>query len=85
MHKEKIGNHMEDYFCVGVFIMSMIIHKLILGIHNHALYLLLSKTCYRNKFENLNKEKTNFLLQEKWNNFFKKTCGCKTYCYCKNV
>jgi hypothetical protein len=33
MHKEKIGNHMEDYICVGVFIVSMVIQKLILRIH----------------------------------------------------
>jgi hypothetical protein len=32
MHKEKIGNHMEGYLCVGVFIVSMPIHKLILRI-----------------------------------------------------
>jgi ABC-type maltose transport system permease subunit len=24
MHKENFGNHMEDYLCVGVFTMSMI-------------------------------------------------------------
>ncbi len=24
-----------------------------------------------------------FLLQNKWNNFFKKTCGCKAQYYCK--
>ncbi len=29
-----------------------------------------------NKFENSSKEKTNFLLQDKWNNFSKTTCGC---------
>jgi hypothetical protein len=33
MHKEKVGNHMEDYLCVGIFIMLMIIQKLILSIH----------------------------------------------------
>jgi len=52
---------------------------------NHALYPLLLRTYNRNKFENSNKERTNFLLQDKWNNFFKKTCGCKAHSYCKNV
>jgi hypothetical protein len=32
MHKEKDGNHMEEYLCVGFFIVSMIIQKLILKI-----------------------------------------------------
>jgi len=33
---------------------------------------LLSRTCNKNKFENSSKEKTDFLLQNKWNNFSKK-------------
>jgi hypothetical protein len=36
------------------------------------LYPLLSRTCNKNKFENSSKEKTDFLLQNKWNNFSKK-------------
>jgi hypothetical protein len=27
MRKDKAINHMEDYFCVGVFVMSMIMQK----------------------------------------------------------
>jgi hypothetical protein len=52
MHKEKFSNHMEDYLCVGVFIMSMIMQKLTLKYTNNALYPLLSKTYNRNKFKN---------------------------------
>ncbi len=37
MHKENFGNHMEDYICVGFFIMSMIIQKLILRIHKSCI------------------------------------------------
>jgi hypothetical protein len=37
MHKEKDGIHMEDYICVGFFIVSMIIQKLILGIHKSCI------------------------------------------------
>ncbi len=33
MFKEKTRNHMEDYFCVGVFIVSMIMQKLSLKAH----------------------------------------------------
>jgi hypothetical protein len=33
MHIKKFGNYMEDYLCVGDFIMSMIIQKLILRIY----------------------------------------------------
>ncbi len=36
------------------------------------LYPLLSRTHNRNKFKNSNKEKIDFLLQDKWNNFSKK-------------
>ncbi len=43
------------------------------------------KVCNMNKFENSNKEETNSLLQDKWNNSFFKTCGCKAHYYCKNV
>jgi hypothetical protein len=32
MHKEKVGNDMEDYLCVGIFIVSMIMQKLTLRI-----------------------------------------------------
>ncbi len=31
--KEKAGNHMEDYLCVGIFIVSMIMQNLTLRIH----------------------------------------------------
>ncbi len=44
-----------------------------------------SRTCNRNKFENSSKEQIDFLSQDKWNNFFKKTCGCESHYYCKNV
>jgi len=37
MHKEKLGNHMENYLCVGAFIVSMIIQKLILKIHKSCI------------------------------------------------
>jgi hypothetical protein len=37
-----------------------------------VLYPLLSRTCNKNKFKNSSKERINFLLQHKWNNFFKK-------------
>ncbi len=37
MHKEKIGNHMEDNICLGVFIVSMIIQKLILRMHKSCI------------------------------------------------
>jgi hypothetical protein len=33
MLKEKTRNSMEDYLCVGVFIVSMIMQKLTLRIH----------------------------------------------------
>jgi len=36
-----------------------------------VLYPLLSRTCNRNKFENSSKEKIDFLLQDKWNDFSK--------------
>ncbi len=49
------------------------------------LYPLLSKTYNRNKFKKSSKDMTNFLLQDKWNNFSKKLCGCKAHCYCKIV
>jgi hypothetical protein len=49
------------------------------------LYPLLLRTYNKNKFENSSKERTDFLLQDKWNKFSKKTCGCKAHCYCKNV
>ncbi len=63
MHKEKVGNHMEDCLYVGVFIVLMIIHKLILRIHKLCIvYPLLSRSYNRNKFENPSKERINFLL-----------------------
>ncbi len=37
MHKEKVGNHMEDYLCVGVFIVSMIMQKLTLIIYKSCI------------------------------------------------
>jgi hypothetical protein len=37
-----------------------------------VLYPLLSKTYNRNKFENSSKERIDFLLQDRWNNFFLK-------------
>ncbi len=36
------------------------------------MYPLLSRTCNRNKFENSSKERIDFLLEDKWNDFFKK-------------
>ncbi len=33
MLKEKVGNRMEDYLCVGIFIVSMIMQNLTLRIH----------------------------------------------------
>jgi len=85
MHKKKVGNHMEDYLCVGFLLCHWLYKNWSWEYTNHALYFLLSRTCNRNIFENSNKERTNFLLQDKWNNFLKKTCGCKAHCYCKNV
>jgi len=31
--KKKVRNHMEDYLCVGIFIVSIIMQKLTLSIH----------------------------------------------------
>lgn len=44
--------------------------------------------CYKNLIITTNlktqvKKKINFLLQNKWNNHSSKTCGCKSYCWCK--
>jgi hypothetical protein len=41
------------------------------------LYPLLSRTCNKNKFKNSSKERTNFLLKDKWNNFSKKHVDAK--------
>jgi len=37
MHKKIISNHMEYYLCVGNFIVSMIIQKLILNIYESCI------------------------------------------------
>ncbi len=44
--------------------------------------------CYQDHVIGINSRtqaRTNFLLQYKWNNFFKKTCEYKAHCYWKNV
>ncbi len=38
-----------------------------------------------NKSKKSSKERIDFLLQDKWNNFSLKICGCKSHSYCKNV
>ncbi len=56
MHKKKVGNHMEDYLCVGVLLCQWQCRIWPWEYTNHALYPLLSRTCNRNKFKNLSKE-----------------------------
>jgi hypothetical protein len=60
MHKEKVGNHMEDYHCLGVFFMLMIMQKWPWEYTNHALNPLLPRSCNMNKFENSSKERIDF-------------------------
>jgi hypothetical protein len=62
MHKEKVGNHMENCLCVGVFIVLMIIQNLILRIHKSCVVSFVIKNLNRNKFENSSKEMINFLI-----------------------
>jgi hypothetical protein len=50
-----------------------------------VLHILLSKFGNCNKFKNSREERIDFLLQNQWNNFSLKTCGCKSFFYCTNV
>jgi hypothetical protein len=43
------------------------------------------KSIIKKKSKNTRKKMINFLLQKKWNNFSLKTCGCRSYAYCKDI
>jgi len=45
----------------------------------NVLYILISKSSNWNKFKNSSEEKIDSLLQNQWNNFSLKTCGCRSF------
>ncbi len=83
MIKENIWNDMGEIPCVEVFCFNDNAKVWFWKYLDSALYtlLLISYNSYKSKKSS--KERINFLLQDKWNNFYKKTCGCKTHSYCK--